>query len=154
VSPKKKGSRNRPASAPRKSAGSRPRQAGGAPRQAGHGTTRGAAPPSPSIYTPGGSAFRHKVEGFSAPALLLLTRPAPGGGRKPNRAISLAPLVLLLLGFFLPLILGLIALGFFLLFTAWLAYLSWPRTDVRARLIRGVMFLLVIGLIVLRISRR
>jgi hypothetical protein len=153
VSPKKKGSRNRPASGPRKSAGTRPRQAGGAPRQGGSGRHGNAPPPAASIYTPGGSAFRHSVERVSAPALLLLTRPAPGGGRKPNRAIALAPLVLLLLGFFLPLILGIIALGVFLLFTAWLAYLSWPRTDVRARLIRIVMFLLVIGLIVLRVSR-
>jgi hypothetical protein len=77
----------------------------------------------------------------------------PDGSRKPRPAIMFAPLVLLLLGFFLPLALGIVALAIFLLFTAWLAYLSWPRTDARARLIRAAMFLLVIGLIVLRVTR-
>jgi hypothetical protein len=77
----------------------------------------------------------------------------PDGSRKPRPAIMFAPLVLLLLGFFLPIALGIVALVIFLLFTAWLAYLSWPRTDVRARLIRAAMFLLVVGLIVLRVSR-
>jgi hypothetical protein len=65
-----------------------------------------------------------------------------------------APLVLLLLGFFLPFYAGIVALVIFLVFTAWLAFLSWPRTDLRARAIRVVMFLLVIGLIAIRVSRR
>jgi hypothetical protein len=157
VSPKKNGSRNRPTSAPRKSAGSRPRQAGGAPRNAGQGRVPsghgGSAPVTPSIYTPGGSSFRHWLEGKSAPALLILTKGMPDGSRRPRPVIMFAPLALLLLGFFLPLALGIVALAVFLLFTAWLAYLSWPRTDARARLIRAVMFLLVVGLIVLRVSR-
>ena len=63
------------------------------------------------------------------------------------------PLALLILGFFLPIAPGLLALALFFLYTAWLAYLSWPRTDLRARLIRVAMLLLVIGLIVLRVSR-
>lgn len=64
-----------------------------------------------------------------------------------------APLVLLLLGFFLPFVFGMIALAIFLFFTTWLAYLSWPRTDTRARLIRVLMFLLVVALIAIRVSR-
>jgi hypothetical protein len=64
-----------------------------------------------------------------------------------------APLALLLLGFFLPLAIGLVFLGIFLLFTGWLAYLSWPRTDGRAKLIRLSVFALVIALIAIRIAR-
>jgi hypothetical protein len=72
----------------------------------------------------------------------------------PRIAIMLVPLVLLLLGFFLPFVFGIIALALFLLFTTWLAYLSWPRTDARARLIRVAMFVLVVALVVTRIARR
>jgi hypothetical protein len=72
----------------------------------------------------------------------------------PRLAITLVPLVLLLLGFFLPFVFGIIALALFLLFTTWLAYLSWPRTDVRARLIRVAMFVLVVALLATRIARR
>ena len=43
--------------------------------------------------------------------------------------MMLAPLALLLLGFFLPLAIGLVFLAIFFVFTGWLAYLSWPRTD-------------------------
>ncbi len=78
--------------------------------------------------------------------LVLLTR-------GPRLLMSLLPLALLLLGLFLPLALGLIALVVFLLFTGWLAYLSWPRSDTGAKAIRVVMFVLVVGLIVLRLVR-
>jgi uncharacterized protein DUF6703 len=71
----------------------------------------------------------------------------------PRFVIMITPLVLLLLGVFLPLAVGLVALALFLLLTAWLAYLSWPKADGRARAIRLVMFALVVGLIVLRVSR-
>jgi hypothetical protein len=64
-----------------------------------------------------------------------------------------APLALVLLGFFLPLPYGLVALGIFLVFTGWLAYLSWPRADAKAKLIRVAMFAVVLALIVIKVSR-
>ncbi len=71
----------------------------------------------------------------------------------PRWIVTFVPLILVLLGFFLPLALGLVALAIFFLFTGWLAYLSWPRADLKARLIRVAMLALVIALTVLRIAR-
>jgi hypothetical protein len=71
----------------------------------------------------------------------------------PRLVVTIAPLALLLLGFFLPLAIGLVFLAIFLLFTSWLAYLSWPRTDGRAKLIRVAVFALVIALTAIRIAR-
>ncbi len=90
--------------------------------------------------------MRHSVERASAPALVLLTQ-------LPRAVMMFAPLALLLLGFFLPLAIGLVFLAIFLLFTGWLAYLSWPRTDARARLIRIAVLALVIALAAIRIAR-
>ena len=67
--------------------------------------------------------------------------------------MTFGPLIFLVLGFILPIVLGVIALAIFFTYTAWLAYLSWPRTDLRARLIRFAMLALVIGLIVVRVVR-
>jgi hypothetical protein len=71
----------------------------------------------------------------------------------PRLVIMLTPLALLLLGLFLPLSGGLIALAVFFLLTSWLAYLSWPNADARAKLIRLLMFALVIALVVIRVVR-
>ena len=98
------------------------------------------------LYTPNGSPFRRSVERFSAPLLVMLTQ-------APRFIVTFAPLVLVLLGFFLPLVVGLIALGIFLVYTSWLAYLSWPGADGKARLIKVAMFALVVALVVIRISR-
>jgi hypothetical protein len=78
--------------------------------------------------------------------LVLLTR-------LPRAVMMLTPAALLLLGLLLPLAIGLVFLAVFLLFTGWLAYLSWPRTDGRAKLIRVAVFALVIALIAIRIAR-
>lgn len=86
------------------------------------------------------------MERASAPALVLMTQ-------LPRIVMMLLPLALLLLGFFLPLAIGLVFLGLFFVFTGWLAYLSWPRTDARGRLLRVAMFALVIALAVIRIAR-
>jgi hypothetical protein len=67
--------------------------------------------------------------------------------------MTFGPLIFLVLGFILPIVLGVIALAIFFTYTAWLAYLSWPRTDLRARLIRFAMLALVVGLIVVRVVR-
>jgi hypothetical protein len=90
--------------------------------------------------------LRRSVERNSAPALVLLTA-------LPRLVMMLAPLALLLLGFFLPLAIGLVFLVIFFVFTGWLAYLSWPRTDVTAKLIRLAMFAVVIALAAIRIAR-
>ncbi len=71
----------------------------------------------------------------------------------PRPVVMFAPLVLVLLGFFLPLAIGLVFLGLFFALTSWLAYLSWPRADVKARVIRLAMFALVIALVAIRVSR-
>ncbi|HEX4016570.1 MAG TPA: DUF6703 family protein [Frankiaceae bacterium] len=139
MSPKKRAPRPARRTAPRKGTPAKPRGGGG-------GRTPQAAPSRQPFYTQGGSAFRHSVERASAPALVLLTQ-------MPRIVMMLAPLALLLLGFFLPLAIGLVFLVVFFLFTGWLAYLSWPRTDVRAKLIRLAMFALVIALAVIRIGR-
>lgn len=86
------------------------------------------------------------MEKASAPLLLTLTQ-------APRWIVTFVPLILVLLGFFLPLALGLVALGIFFVFTGWLAYLSWPRADLKARLIRVVMLALVVALTVVRVSR-
>ena len=98
------------------------------------------------FYTEGGSAFRHGVEQRSAPLLVLLTR-------APRAVLTLLPLALFLLGLFLPLPYGYVAAVLFLAFTGWLAYLSWPATDARARAVRVLMFVLVAALIVVRVVR-
>ncbi len=132
---------------PKKRAGRRPAPRKSAPANPANRSGGGRRPePAAPFYTPGSSALRHSVERVSAPALVLLTQ-------LPRVVMMLAPLVLLLLGFFLPLAIGLVFLALFLLFTAWLAYLSWPRTDARARLIRVAVFALVIALAVIRIVR-
>jgi hypothetical protein len=136
VSPKKR--------APKRTGRSGPPPRKGAPAKAR--STSGPRQASTPFYTPGGSSFRHSVERTSAPLLVLLTQ-------LPRLVMMIAPLALLLLGFFLPLAIGLVFLAIFFIFTGWLAYLSWPRTDARAKLIRLAMFALVIGLAVLRIVR-
>jgi predicted lysophospholipase L1 biosynthesis ABC-type transport system permease subunit len=137
VSPKKRAGRpgQRPAR-PRKATPARPSSARNGQR----------APAEPSFYTPGSSSLRRSVERTSAPALVLLTH-------MPRLVVMLAPLALLLLGFFLPLAIGLVFLAIFFLFTGWLAYLSWPRTDAKARLLRFAIFALVIALAAIKIAR-
>ena len=98
------------------------------------------------FYTPTSKPLRKSIERASAPALMLMTQ-------LPRPVVMFTPLVLVLLGFFLPLAIGLVFLGLFFLLTSWLAYLSWPRADLRARLIRVAMFALVIALAVLRVTR-
>jgi hypothetical protein len=100
----------------------------------------------PSFYTEGGTPFRHAVERRSAPFLVLLRN-------APRLVVTLLPLALFLLGLFLPLPYGYVALAVFLLFTGWLAYLSWPNSDSRAKGIRVVFFVLIIAVIVIRVVR-
>jgi hypothetical protein len=150
VPPKKRGQRPPPrkSGSPRSGSARAGSPRAGSPR-AGSATTAGRgrqAAATRSFYTPGGSPFRHGVERRSAPVLVLLTQ-------APRLVIMLAPLALFLLGVFLPLIPGLVVLGAFCLLTGWLAYLSWPGADARAKLIRIVMFAIVIAIVIFRIVR-
>jgi hypothetical protein len=138
VPPKKRTQQRSSQRPPQKRAGQQP------PRQAPAGRPAGSQ--QRSFYTSGASPFRHAVERRSAPLLVLLRN-------APRLVVSLLPLALFLLGLFLPLPYGYIALAVFLLFTGWLAYLSWPNADARAKGIRVLMFLLVIVLIVVRVVR-
>jgi hypothetical protein len=136
VSPKKRAQRPARRSAPRK--GARP-----GPTRSRTSRPAGSAQ---SFYTPTSSPFRRSVERRSAPLLVLMTR-------LPRVVMMILPLAFLLLGFFLPLGIGLAFLALFFVFTGWLAYLSWPRTDATAKLIRLAMFAVVIALTAIRIAR-
>ena len=72
----------------------------------------------------------------------------------PRYVVTLTPLALLLLGAFLPLPFGFVALGVFFLLTLWLAYLSWPGVTPGHRALRVGMLAVVVAIVVLRIVRR
>ena len=145
MSPKKRAQRpaQRPGQRPGQRSPAQRKRAPAKPAGSGPGPQQSGAP----FYTPGGSSLRRSIERASAPALVLLTQ-------WPRAVMMFAPLALLLLGFFLPLAFGLVFLAIFLVFTSWLAYLSWPRTDSRAKLIRIAIFALVVALAAIRIARR
>jgi len=107
------------------------------------GTRASSATP---FYTPTSSRFRRGVERRSAPILALLTQ-------APRVLVLLVPLALLLAGFFLPLAVGLVALAIVLAYFGWLSYLSWPSAEIGGKLIRAVMFGVVIALIVVRVAK-
>jgi hypothetical protein len=121
-------------------------------RQPGNPQKRAAAKAAPrpaprrTFYTEGGTPFRHAVERRSAPFLVLLRN-------APRIVVMLLPLALFLLGLFLPLPYGYVALALFFLFTGWLAYLSWPNADTRAKGIRLAFFALIIAVAVIRVVR-
>jgi hypothetical protein len=73
--------------------------------------------------------------------------------RLPRVVVGLIPLVLLVLGAFLPVPIALVALALALLMLGWLAYLSWPRAEGGQKAMRLVVPLLVIAIAVLRITR-
>lgn len=116
------------------------------PRKSSGGRSAQPAKSAEPFYTPTSSPLRRSVERASAPAVVLLTQ-------LPRFVMMIAPLALLLLGFFLPLAIGLVFLVIFFVFTGWLAYLSWPRTDAMAKLIRLAMFAVVIALAAIRIAK-
>jgi hypothetical protein len=86
------------------------------------------------------------VEKASAPVLVLLHR-------LPRVVMGVLPLVLLVLGAFLPVPIALVALALALLLLVWLAYLSWPQAEGRQRAIRLLVPCLVVAIAILRITR-
>lgn len=108
------------------------------PRRSGNPATRASAAQSvPS------SAPRSALSDRSRQVLFRLSK-------LPPIVIPAVVLVLMLVGLGAPLLFALPALGVIALFVAWLAYLSWPVLDVRGRLTRGFMLLIVIGSAVAR----
>jgi hypothetical protein len=65
--------------------------------------------------------------------------------RMPPLVVPTVMLVLMLVGVSAPLAFALPALAIAALFVLWLAYLSWSVIDTRGRLLRGLMFGLVVG---------
>jgi hypothetical protein len=79
--------------------------------------------------TPGASETRQAVERFSAQALVFLQQ-------LPRWVLLLAVLALMITGFFVPGVIGAVALLLVGIFLGWLAYLSWPRVNLSGRALR------------------
>lgn len=74
--------------------------------------------------------------------------------RLPRPVFAILPLLLLVLGAFVPLVpLALVFLALDLVLLAWLAFLSWPRTEGLQRVMRLLVPALVIAIAILRITR-
>ncbi len=72
--------------------------------------------------------------------------------RLPRLTIPLAVLFLMVVGLSAPLIAALPAFALLAAFVGWLAYLSWPALDTRARLVRGFVLAVVVGSAVAQIG--
>ncbi|MEP6666403.1 MAG: DUF6703 family protein [Nocardioidaceae bacterium] len=99
---------------------------------------------TPNSSQQGSSATREALSARSRGILLQLSQ-------LPTLVIPGAMLVLMLVGLSAPLPFALPALAVIAVFVAWLAYLSWPILDSRARLLRIVMLAVVIGAAVARL---
>ncbi len=65
--------------------------------------------------------------------------------RLPPLVVPGAMLVLMLVGLAAPLPYALAALGVIAVFVCWLAFISWPVLDLRGRLTRTLMIVVVLG---------
>ncbi len=124
-----------------------------AARPAGTGTGRTSArgtkrplPEGESFFTPRASPLRQQIERLSAPLLVLFHR-------LPRPVFGALPLLLLVLGAFLPVPFALVCLVLALLLLTWLAFLSWPRSTGGQKVMRLVVPGLVVLIAVLRIVR-
>ena len=70
----------------------------------------------------------------------------------PRFVVGVAPVVLVVLGLFLPPAIALIPLVLAFLLVLWLSYVSWPVVPPNARFIRVFTLALIIGIAVLRIA--
>jgi hypothetical protein len=86
------------------------------------------------------------VERASAPLLVLMHR-------LPRVAVAALPLLLLVLGAFLPVPFALVALALALLLLGWLAFLSWPRVEGGQKVMRVLVPVVVVAIAVLRLTR-
>jgi hypothetical protein len=99
-----------------------------------------------AFFTPNASAARQRVERASAPVLVLFHQ-------LPRVVFGALPLLLLVLGAFLPVPVALVCLILALLLLGWLAYLSWPRAQGGQKVMRLFVPALVIAIAVLRLTR-
>jgi hypothetical protein len=111
------------------------------PRRSGNPANRASA-------APGASGAAQPTGGFYAVSRRVLVRLTG----LPPLVIPIAMMVLLLVGLLAPLPLAVPALLIVLLFIGWLAALSWPLLETRGRLMRGIMFGLVFGALVARLT--
>jgi hypothetical protein len=123
---------------------SRPGDGGRAGRSSG-GPKR-PLPKGDSFFTPAASPLRQEIERVSAPLLVLFHR-------LPRPVFAALPLLLLVLGAFLPVPLALVCLALALLLLGWLAFLSWPRASGGQKLMRLVVPGLVVAIAILRVAR-
>lgn len=94
--------------------------------------------PNPAVPVVTHSVMRKRITDFSAPALLRIHG-------LPKFLVPGLIAVLMLLGLFLQAPYSGIALTAVSLFIGWLMYLSWPLLDSRSRLIRLMVFLILLA---------
>jgi len=94
--------------------------------------------PNPAVPVVTHSALRKRITDLSAPALLRIHA-------LPKFLVPGIIAVLMLLGLFLAAPYSGIALTVVSVFIGWLMYLSWPLLDPRSRLIRVLVFLILIA---------
>ena len=98
--------------------------------------SRSAPPPRPPA-----TGLRRSVEQRSGPLLAFLAQ-------QPKLLLPAVSLALLIAGLALPGVPGAICLALLTLLVGWLAYLSWPAVEGRARLMRLLSVGLLLALLV------
>jgi hypothetical protein len=94
--------------------------------------------PNPAVPVVTHSALRKRVTDLSAPALLRIHA-------LPKFLVPGLIAVFMLLGLFLPAPYSGISLTVVSTFIGWLMYLSWPLLDSKSRLIRLMVFLILVA---------
>ena len=94
--------------------------------------------PNPAVPVVTHSALRKRITDLSAPALLRIHG-------LPKFLVPGLIAILMLLGLFLPAPYSGISLTIVSAFIGWLMYLSWPLLDSKSRLIRLLVFLILIA---------
>lgn len=94
--------------------------------------------PSPAVPVVTHSALRKRVTDLSAPTLLRIHS-------LPKFLVPGMIAILMLVGLFSPAPYSGIALTVVCMFIGWLMYLSWPLLDSKARVIRFLVFLILVA---------
>ena len=94
--------------------------------------------PNPTVPVVTHSALRKRVTDLSAPILLRIHG-------LPKFLVPGLIAVLMLLGLFLPAPYSGVALTAVSVFIGWLMYVSWPLLDSKSKLIRSLVFLILIA---------
>ncbi len=110
------------------------------------GTPAGRTVPAAVPGTPGASETRQAVERFSARPIVFLQH-------LPRWMLLLTVLGLLISGFFVPGVIGAVALLLVAIFLGWLAYLSWPRINLSGRVLRVIALCCMVVLVVWQARR-